>query len=196
MNEGIPFDADLAHAIGRLHPALDIREGIVKEGHGGAFLRHEDRSPVGIESMQVFDGGGIAHLPGRLARKERGAFPEQRIPPGSPEIEVTVRTPRDRIHDEFRARSFGKIVEIMERVRVIVGCSHHGTSIAVRERLAGTARLSVASPRLNTDNAAMIAAVGAWHLARGERSGWDLEPRDDLPIPGLQAATPSHRTSA
>ena len=41
------------------------------------------------------------------------------------------------------------------------------------------------SPRLNTDKAAMIAAAGAWRLARGERSGWDLEPRDDLPIPGL-----------
>ena len=60
----------------------------------------------------------------------------------------------------------------------------------LRERLAGIARVSVASPRLNTDNAAMIAAAGAWRLARGERSGWDLEPRDDLPIPGL-AAPPS-----
>ncbi|HYC30918.1 MAG TPA: tRNA (adenosine(37)-N6)-threonylcarbamoyltransferase complex transferase subunit TsaD [Gemmatimonadales bacterium] len=57
----------------------------------------------------------------------------------------------------------------------------------LRERLAGTARVSVASPRLNTDNAAMIAAAGAWRLARGERSGWDLEPRDDLPIPGLES---------
>jgi N6-L-threonylcarbamoyladenine synthase len=57
------------------------------------------------------------------------------------------------------------------------------------ERLAGRARVSVASPRLNTDNAAMIAAAGAWRLARGERSGWDLEPRDDLPLPGLTAAT-------
>jgi N6-L-threonylcarbamoyladenine synthase len=57
------------------------------------------------------------------------------------------------------------------------------------EQLAGRARVSVASPRLNTDNAAMIAAVGAWRLARGERSGWDLEPRDDLPIPGIVTAT-------
>jgi N6-L-threonylcarbamoyladenine synthase len=56
---------------------------------------------------------------------------------------------------------------------------------AMRARLAGRARVSVASPRLNTDNAAMIAAAGAWRLARGEQSGLDLEPRDDLPIPGL-----------
>jgi N6-L-threonylcarbamoyladenine synthase len=61
---------------------------------------------------------------------------------------------------------------------------------ALRERLAGRARVSVASPRLNTDNAAMIAAAGAWRLARGERSGWDLEPRDDLPIPGIVVAGP------
>jgi len=61
------------------------------------------------------------------------------------------------------------------------------------ERLAGSARLSVASPRLNTDNAAMIAAAGAWRLAQGERSGWDLEPRDDLPIPGLRAPDPHRR---
>ena len=66
----------------------------------------------------------------------------------------------------------------------------------LRERLAGSARLSVASPRLNTDNAAMIAAAGAWRLARGERSGWDLEPRDDLPMPGLRPATQPQRTPA
>ncbi len=66
----------------------------------------------------------------------------------------------------------------------------------LRERLSGIARVSVASPRLNTDNAAMIAAAGAWRLARGERSGLDLEPRDDLPLPGLRPAEPSVRTTA
>jgi N6-L-threonylcarbamoyladenine synthase len=58
---------------------------------------------------------------------------------------------------------------------------------ALRNRLAGRARVSVASPRLNTDNAAMIAAAGAWRLANGERSSWELEPRDDLPLPGLMS---------
>jgi N6-L-threonylcarbamoyladenine synthase len=53
--------------------------------------------------------------------------------------------------------------------------------------------VSVASPRLNTDNAAMIAAAGAWRLARGETSGLDLEPRDDLPIPGLLTPQGTHR---
>jgi tRNA A37 threonylcarbamoyltransferase TsaD len=48
----------------------------------------------------------------------------------------------------------------------------------VQQRLGPTMTLAVASPRLNTDNAAMIAAAGAWHLARGDRSGWDLEAFD------------------
>ncbi|HET8622687.1 MAG TPA: tRNA (adenosine(37)-N6)-threonylcarbamoyltransferase complex transferase subunit TsaD [Gemmatimonadales bacterium] len=66
---------------------------------------------------------------------------------------------------------------------------------ALRQRLAGIARVSVASPRLNTDNAGMIAAAGAWRLARGERSRLDLEPRDDLPLPGLATAAAAARTS-
>lgn len=65
----------------------------------------------------------------------------------------------------------------------------------LQKRLAGLARLSVASPRLNTDNAAMIAAAGAWRLHRGERSTWDLEPRDDLPIPGLVPVAHSSGTN-
>jgi N6-L-threonylcarbamoyladenine synthase len=65
-----------------------------------------------------------------------------------------------------------------------VACNR-ALAAGLSDRLAGRARVSVASPRLNTDNAAMIAAAGAWRLARGERSGWDLEPRDDLPLPGL-----------
>ncbi|MDQ2669725.1 MAG: tRNA (adenosine(37)-N6)-threonylcarbamoyltransferase complex transferase subunit TsaD, partial [Gemmatimonadota bacterium] len=60
----------------------------------------------------------------------------------------------------------------------------------LRDRLADGAELYVASPRLNTDNAAMIGAAGGWRLLRGERSGLDLEPRDDLPIPGLSRAEP------
>jgi len=55
----------------------------------------------------------------------------------------------------------------------------------MRQQLRGRAEVYVATPRLNTDNAAMIAAAGAWHLARGDRSGWDLEPRDNLAFPGL-----------
>ena len=65
-----------------------------------------------------------------------------------------------------------------------VACNR-ALALRLRERLGQRVRVAVASPRLNTDNAAMIAAAGAWHLARGERSGPGLEPSDSLPLPGL-----------
>jgi N6-L-threonylcarbamoyladenine synthase len=55
---------------------------------------------------------------------------------------------------------------------------------ALTARLGDAAKVVVAEPRLNTDNAAMIAAAGAWRLANGERSGMDLEPFDRGPLPG------------
>ncbi|MGH7524274.1 MAG: tRNA (adenosine(37)-N6)-threonylcarbamoyltransferase complex transferase subunit TsaD [Gemmatimonadales bacterium] len=56
---------------------------------------------------------------------------------------------------------------------------------AMVSALEGRARVAVATPRLNTDNAAMIAAAGSWRLMRGERDGTDLDARDSLPLPGL-----------
>jgi len=65
-----------------------------------------------------------------------------------------------------------------------VACSRALTAAAA-ERLAGVARVAVASPRLNTDNAAMIARAGWYRLGIGERSDWTLDARADLPLPGL-----------
>jgi len=70
-----------------------------------------------------------------------------------------------------------------------VACSR---ALATRaaERLKGVARVAVASPRLNTDNAAMIARAGWYRLGLGERSDWTLDARADLPWPGLETTTP------
>jgi len=45
------------------------------------------------------------------------------------------------------------------------------------------------SPRIATDNAAMIAAAAAWRLGRGERSSWSVGADPALPLPGLIQAS-------
>jgi tRNA N6-adenosine threonylcarbamoyltransferase len=74
-----------------------------------------------------------------------------------------------------------------------VACSRTLSALAA-ERLGGLARVAVASPRLNADNAAMIARAGWFHLERGERSDWTLDARADLPLPGLEPITPTHHS--
>jgi tRNA A37 threonylcarbamoyltransferase TsaD len=68
-----------------------------------------------------------------------------------------------------------------------VACSRTLSGLAA-QRLAGLARVAVASPRLNADNAAMIARAGWYRLALGETSDWTLDARADLPLPGLEPA--------
>jgi tRNA N6-adenosine threonylcarbamoyltransferase len=65
-----------------------------------------------------------------------------------------------------------------------VACSRALAALASQR----IARVVVASPRLNADNAAMIARAGWWRLGQGERSDWTLDARADLPLPGLELA--------
>lgn len=60
---------------------------------------------------------------------------------------------------------------------------------AMRERFSSRGvEVFAPSPRLATDNAAMIARAGLFHLERGERSALDLNAFASQPIPGLVAA--------
>jgi N6-L-threonylcarbamoyladenine synthase len=59
---------------------------------------------------------------------------------------------------------------------------------AVASRLGPGGALHVPTPRLATDNAAMIARATAFRYGRGEVAGLDLNARADLPFPGLHGA--------
>jgi len=79
-----------------------------------------------------------------------------------------------------------------DRSRVVLGggvaCN---TSLvrAMRERLSSRGvQVFAPTPRLATDNAAMIARAGLFHLERGERSELDLNAFASQTLPGLVAA--------
>jgi N6-L-threonylcarbamoyladenine synthase len=78
------------------------------------------------------------------------------------------------------------------RRRVVLGggvACNGALQSAMRERLDRIgARVFAPSPRLATDNAAMIARAGLFRLERGERASLDLNAYASLPIPGLRTA--------
>ncbi|HEU4563102.1 MAG TPA: tRNA (adenosine(37)-N6)-threonylcarbamoyltransferase complex transferase subunit TsaD, partial [Gemmatimonadaceae bacterium] len=83
------------------------------------------------------------------------------------------------------ARDFG-------RRRVVLGggvACNRTLVAAMRERVAELgAEVYAPTPRLATDNAAMIARAGLFHFERGERAPLDLDAHPSLPIPGLVTA--------
>lgn len=77
-----------------------------------------------------------------------------------------------------------------ERVVLGGGVARNGRlADRIRERLGSRGSLLVPSPRLATDNAAMVARAADFHLARGLRHGLDLNARADLPMPGVMATS-------
>jgi N6-L-threonylcarbamoyladenine synthase len=75
-----------------------------------------------------------------------------------------------------------------ECARVLIGggvAASGALRAAFADRLGSDGRLFYPSPRMATDNGAMIARTAAFHYSRGERAGPDLTARADLPFPGL-----------
>jgi N6-L-threonylcarbamoyladenine synthase len=90
------------------------------------------------------------------------------------------------VEKTFRAaRAYG-------RTRVVLGGGVAGNRTlveAMRTRLAEAgATIYAPSVRLATDNAAMIARAGLFHLERGERAPLDLNAYASAPLPGLVTA--------
>ncbi|HEY4319761.1 MAG TPA: tRNA (adenosine(37)-N6)-threonylcarbamoyltransferase complex transferase subunit TsaD [Gemmatimonadales bacterium] len=94
---------------------------------------------------------------------------------------------QDAAIDVLVAKTIAAARELDRRCIVIGGgvACNRALAQAMRDAVPADTLVAVASPRLNTDNAAMIAAAGSWRLARNERDGIDLEAHDTLPLPGL-----------
>lgn len=109
----------------------------------------------------------------------------------------------DRLDDERDrvARSFqqavvdvlvGKTMRAVEACgcrRVLIGggvAASGALRAGLQDALGEAGRLFHPSPRMATDNGAMIARTAAFRLGQGDVSGLDLTARADLPFPGLR----------
>ena len=106
---------------------------------------------------------------------------------------------RDKAHIArgFQDALIGALVEktaraadAFSRNRIVLGggvACNRTLAKAMQDRMPG-ARVFAPTPRLATDNAAMIARAGLFHFERGERSSLDLNAFASQAIPGLVAA--------
>ena len=82
------------------------------------------------------------------------------------------------------------------RKRVVLGggvACNRTLADAMRKRMGDIdAQVFAPSPRLATDNAAMIARAGLFHLEQGHVAGLELGAQASLPMPGLVDARVSH----
>lgn len=85
-----------------------------------------------------------------------------------------------------------RAVQQCSRARVVLGGGVAGNRTlaeAMRQRMRRIgAEVYAPSPRLATDNAAMIARAGLFHFDRGDRAALDLNAFASLPLPGLVIA--------
>jgi N6-L-threonylcarbamoyladenine synthase len=184
---GEAFDK-VANLLGLGYPGGAALEQLAREGQPGRFrfptplLRELDR---GGPNQYAFSFSGLKTAVLRAVRDGETQENSGKLLPRAPAD--IARGFQDAAIEVLVAKTAHAVEALGYDLAMIGGgvACNRALVMALRERLAARARVSVASPRLNTDNAAMIAAAGAWRLARGERSGWDLEPRDDLPLPGL-----------
>ena len=183
---GEAFDK-VAKLLGLGYPGGPAIERVARDGRSGRYrfprpmLQDLDRDGP---NRYAFSFSGLKTAVLRTVRPTPGAEPVRLDDADKADV---ARAFQDAVIDVLTAKTAHAVATLGYPAAMVGGgvACNRALVARLRERLAGQARVSVASPRLNTDNAAMIAAAGAWRLARGERSGWDLEPRDDLPLPGL-----------
>ncbi len=83
-----------------------------------------------------------------------------------------------------------RAVDVTGCRRVVLGggvACNEALRARFQSALAGKGELFLPSPRMSTDNGAMVACLAEHRLRTGERSGPDLNADPSLPFPGLQA---------
>jgi N6-L-threonylcarbamoyladenine synthase len=108
------------------------------------------------------------------------------------ERDAVARSFQQAVLDVLVAKTL-RAVEARACPRVLIGggvAASGALRAALADALGPDGRLFSPSPRMATDNGAMIALAAGFRYGRGERGGLDLTARADLPFPGLARPTP------
>jgi N6-L-threonylcarbamoyladenine synthase len=182
---GEAFDK-VAKLMGLAYPGGRLIEQLAREGDPS---RHRFSRPMLRANQQLGDDDyfdvSFSGLKTALLHAVRRA-----------ESEGTLDAERPHLARGFQDALIGTLVEKTDRAarafgreRIVLGggvACNRALADAMRERANPRGvRVYAPTPRLATDNAAMIAAAGAWRFARGERSDWSLNAYAALPLPGL-----------
>ncbi|HET9010194.1 MAG TPA: tRNA (adenosine(37)-N6)-threonylcarbamoyltransferase complex transferase subunit TsaD [Gemmatimonadaceae bacterium] len=180
---GEAFDK-VAKLLGLPYPGGPHVERLAREGEPGRFrfarpMLRRNQQPGDDDYYDVSFSG----LKTAVLHAVRGGTPED-----APHI---ARGFHDALVDTLVEKT-ARAVERFGRTRVVLGGGVAGNrtladAMRARMRRAG-AEVYAPSPRLATDNAAMIARAGLFHLERGERAPLDLNAFASLPLPGLVTA--------
>lgn len=166
--------------LGLDYPAGAALESLARDGQPGQFTFPRPMMHVRAGDPHVFDFS-FSGLKTAVKRAiETGADPDRdrhALARGFQDAAVDVLAAKTASADA--ALGYGRVV-----VGGGVACNR-ALATAIASRVAPGTKLHIASPRLNTDNAAMIAAAGGWRLRRGERNPVTLGVRDRWPLPEL-----------
>lgn len=136
------------------------------------------------ESAAYYDFS-FSGLKTALREKIREVEAERPLDEAVPDLALAFQ---DAVVDVLASKTL-RAVEAHDCPRVVLGggvANSRALREEIRARLAESGELYAPSPRLATDNAAMIARTAVFHYQRGVRSNLDLNAHAALEFPGLR----------
>ncbi len=183
---GEAFDK-VAKLMGLPYPGGRVIEQLARDGDPGRyrFARPMVRANQALGDPDYFDVS-FSGLKTALLHAVRKAEADGTIDAARPHL---ARGFQDALVDTLVEKA-DRAARAHARTRIVFGggvACNRALADAMRARVEPRGVTVYApTPRLATDNAAMIAAAGAWRLARGERSTWALNAYAARPLPGIE----------